>query len=276
MNEKLPQNNSFPVDRNDKENINLNSDLKNLEKRLQKEGFFLNYLKETIECLKPTLKDFFLHVISEKPDYIILLDKGARMFGTPFHKYISSLNLERKPKILFFNDDTYKRDFKNSGEAQEALKRDFIDSCPKEDFLNKKLFIVDETIFHGTGASLLQKFFNRNSIDGYYFALSSEGEDEKINNSLKNDKRFKIYDTEISTNDLKYIEIYAQSIADFKNPNTNIVETKSKFEYVEDIEKVEEISKQELLIKKRKLTSELQRQINDTLYKTLTEIDLSA
>ena len=166
---------------------------------------FFKKMEQKLEEMKPSFKDFFLRVIAEKPDMIVILDKGARPYGTPFKKFLNDLHMEKTPDVIFWNDERYKEEIRNSTsseKAQKLLKQDLVDSPLGKEISRKKIFFVDETYFSGEGATMLRDFFDANAIDGHHFSFSYAPnnvfkEDGKasfnLESELENDKRFTIY-----------------------------------------------------------------------------------
>lgn len=167
---------------------------------------------QQLEIIKPSLEDFFRRVIEDRPDEIIFLDKGARVFGTPILKLLKEMNLSKIPKIKFFNDDYLKGLYLdgelNKGSIEEELG----------DIRSKKVFFFDETYSQGKGAAMLvkvKKALNNENI--FYFALTKDenaglgnaGQDfedenkiafsEHMNNlqDVYSDKNFIIYNNDI-------------------------------------------------------------------------------
>ncbi len=267
---EITENKQVLVDITNRKNEYVKGNLEHMKRHFDKS--FFEKTKITLEQLKPSFKDFFNQVMSEQPDYIILLDKGARPFGLPFDKYLKHLNLNKKPEILFFNDTTY-AGFATPEEAQEALKKDFIDSHPEKDFVNKKLFIVDETIQRGRGADRLLRFFDNNKIDGHYFAFSTEDNDYEYD--YTKDKRLTIYTNPAEAS--FFTKVISEShVADYKDPDTGTTETKRRFEYVDEseVDKSKPLYQPELE-KMKEIGNQTRKKVSDMIYETLMEIDLS-
>ncbi len=142
--------------------------------------------------LKPAFEDFFRRVVSEKPDYLILLDKGARPFGLPFKKFLNDLQLETQPEVIFWNDSN----FKHSDTTESPFPDEYL---AHPELHGKKLFFVDETYARGSGARAIKNFLDASGEDGSYFAFStaeaelnwSSGEEVPDRNL---DSRFHIYE----------------------------------------------------------------------------------
>jgi adenine/guanine phosphoribosyltransferase-like PRPP-binding protein len=134
-----------------------------VENRLerQKESLF-----SEIEMLAPSICDILKRVQKEKPDVMVFLDKGARIFAEPFVRLLQYVGVKDKPEIVFYNDDEEKSGLERD-ELDEVLQhRDF------EKFSGKKMFIIDETISSGKGLENTIVLSEKFEVDFTYFALS--------------------------------------------------------------------------------------------------------
>ncbi len=168
----------------------------------------IDIAKEQLEVIEPALCDILSKIIEEKPDYVIFLDKGARLFGTPFRQYLSSLHLDKNPKIGFYNDDAVKGAFLKNEPLKEVVNRDF------SQYKGKKVFFIDETFSSGKGALALRSIFDIADINGKYFSLSQDSRKPELEQGdnfynitreeydeqmavMHKDERFKIYGNKI-------------------------------------------------------------------------------
>jgi hypothetical protein len=235
---------------------------------------------EDLQQLKPAFKDFFQKIRLEQPDYLVLLDKGARVFGAPFEKYLNVLQLSKKPRVIFWNDNTYKNELEHT-EAQDLLKRQ-VDVLREtdEDLTKKKIFVVDETYYSGRSSRLLKEFFTRNGIDGHYFAFSHEGTHEEYGeeseyNVYPGDETTTVYDNQFRMS--FFPQLFArQYILDTENKNTGITETSKRFQYMNKSEAPASQNKlsQDELKQMRDFMEKTRKRISDLIYQTLLEISL--
>ena len=152
----------------------------------------IEQMREQIPLIAPELVDIAEKALEEKPECIIFLDKSARLFGTPFMRYLSFRQdgipkEERyKPKILFFNDDYYKEKKIASGSNVVAnvdisFEDDFLQKMAKDmldPWAGKNIFIVDDCISGGRSLRTIYEFLHYyngqtdKKINTDYFALS--------------------------------------------------------------------------------------------------------
>ena len=123
--------------------------------------------KEQLEQVGSSLKDLSQRIITEKPDMVVFLDKGARVLATPIAKFIRD-KMDNVPEIRFYNDDELKSRYVEQKNIQEVIESDFV---PYKD---KKVFFIDETYSEGKGAAALSKAILSSGIDGHYFALTKD------------------------------------------------------------------------------------------------------
>lgn len=128
---------------------------------------------EQIEMIKGSLQDLANRIKEEKPDLIVFLDLSARVFGTPFLKYLSETMGKEAPPIRFYNDQELKGRYLQGEEADDVIAQDF------EQIRGKKVFFIDETFSTGKGATALQEAANKVDADAYYFALSKDPNTEQ-------------------------------------------------------------------------------------------------
>jgi|GEM_PF-5129550 len=137
-------------------------------------GKMIEIAKEQLETIEPALRDLISKIVEEKPDYVVFLDKGARLFGTPFKQYLSGLHLDKNPEVRFYNDDATKGIFLKNESLEEIAKKDF------SDYEGKKVFFIDETFSSGKGALALRSIIDLVGIDGKYFALSQDSKKPEL------------------------------------------------------------------------------------------------
>ena len=154
--------------------------------------------------IEGTLEDLMSRVKKEKPEIIFFMDKGARVFALPIHKYLSQ-TMKQPPEIYFTNDKGLKMKYvKNNLTPDETIKKYL-------GLEKTKIFFIDETYSSGFSAAVIMKIKealkNKNI---YYFALSQDikgkppaeanAEWHKENLAkIKKDKRFVVYPNKIET-----------------------------------------------------------------------------
>ncbi|MBP7741198.1 MAG: phosphoribosyltransferase [Candidatus Pacebacteria bacterium] len=128
---------------------------------------------EQIEMIKDSLQNLANRIKEERPDLVVFLDLSARIFGTPFLKYLSETMGKEAPPIRFYNDQELKGLYLQGEDADDVIEKDF------EQIKGKKVFFVDETFSTGKGAIALQEAANKVDADAYYFALSKDPNTEQ-------------------------------------------------------------------------------------------------
>jgi hypothetical protein len=199
----------------------IDCDRENEDERLGQQRMIdkiLRHADEQIEIIKPSLKDFVNRIGDNQPDVIYFLDKSARVFGTPFKKYLESLDLEKKPQISYFNDHDLKGLYL-AGSLMETSSEEVLGDMARE-FKDKKIFFFDETYSSGKGAASLKRLKEiTGNEDIFYFALSRDdglkkqdevkdfdltygikySEHEKVLEEIARDPNFIVYANQIST-----------------------------------------------------------------------------
>ncbi len=91
----------------------------------QEQNFSLiKQAEQDIERIAPFVKEKLIpDILNSKPENIVFLDKGARIFATPFKKILEEQDSDYKPKILFFNDSKLKESYMSG--TLDALLRKF-------------------------------------------------------------------------------------------------------------------------------------------------------
>lgn len=265
--------------------IKINSDLAFELMRVKSEfgNIFINDTKKQLEVLKPAFKDFFKNVIEQRPDYIILLDKGARPFGIPFEHFLKKLNLDKNPKIIFWNDSRYKNEFDDTLSQKNA-----VDEYNKnKQFHGKKIFFFDEDYQSGRGSEMLKKIFNESDIDGQYFALNYYSQDSRrsFQEKFGNDKRFHVC---IGDNQEYCKDNFPQLVSQFyvtDNKSDNF-KTIKRFEHVNlekvlgNIDNFDDVKlspeDQDILKQIEDFYIGVRRKIQDMIFNTLLEVDLES
>ena len=130
-----------------------------------------------LEILKGSLQNLAHCIEEEKPDVLIFLDLSARMFGTPFLKYLRETMGDSAPQIRFYNDQELKGGYLSGEDVANIAKRDF------SNLSGKKVFFIDETFSTGKGVGALQEAFKVIDADMKYFALS-KNPDPKFQDEL--------------------------------------------------------------------------------------------
>lgn len=169
----------------------------------------LNNAEKQLEVIKDSLKDFIDRIVKEEPDYVIFLDKSARMFASPINKYLGTRNFKKKPFMGFYNDQDLKGKYLNGTLDSDFVLDEFAD------IKNKKVFFVDETFSSGKGAASLKNVKELlDNPDIFYFALTQDLNQHSPNNpppdipnykqhlkvvdKINEDSNFVIYPNEIS------------------------------------------------------------------------------
>lgn len=138
------------------------------------ENAIIEKIKIELELIKPSLKNFVEMVMKEEPDILVILDKGARLFGTPLKKLFQELDLPKIPKIAFYNDDGIKRAFLEGNIDEGFVMQEF------SGIKDKKVFFLDETFSEGKGALAIQaikKILKKDDL--FYFSLTKDERGEK-------------------------------------------------------------------------------------------------
>jgi hypothetical protein len=138
----------------------------------------------------PSLQAFLKRIETEKPDTIVFLDKGSRVFATPFAHVLNEKE-NTSPDIRFFNDTLAKKLFiENPGLSKEDFQKEMISLFPDIGrFLEKKVFFFDEIHAQGLGAAIIQKMSKGDNWK--YFCLSfspsdmtNRGYEEKVDDEI--------------------------------------------------------------------------------------------
>jgi adenine/guanine phosphoribosyltransferase-like PRPP-binding protein len=126
----------------------------------------LDKASHDIEMIKSSLKDLAQRIQSEKPDVVVFLDLSARIFGTPYLRYLKETMREEAPLIRFYNDQDLKGKYLHDEPSDDLILQD------STNFRGRKVFFVDETFSSGKGAVAIEDASAKAGIDAYYFALS--------------------------------------------------------------------------------------------------------
>ncbi len=139
---------------------------KRLRSQRERNLEFIIAAEQELPVLKPSLKSIIDFIRTEKPDYVVFLDKGARMYGVPMHKYLKTLDLEKMPKIKFYNDDWLK-----TAEQEGMLTKEVVDSEFSR-YKGKKVLFVDEFVFEGKTTCVMKQAAElSDDVDLHYFGL---------------------------------------------------------------------------------------------------------
>ncbi len=164
--------------------------------------------EEDLEIIKDSLRDFVKRIQDEEPDTVIFLDKSARVFGDPVHKFLVEQRTPKMPEIGFYNDDYLKGLYLDGKLDKESVDKELYK------LKDKKVFFLDETFSSGKGAATIKKakeFLGNEELS--YFALTedkgpkdlddfeawhnlSEFEHKKNLEDIENDSKFRIYDND--------------------------------------------------------------------------------
>ncbi|HEY0010668.1 MAG TPA: hypothetical protein VGB97_01990 [Candidatus Paceibacterota bacterium] len=151
-----------------------------------------------LEMIAPSLQDLARRIQREQPDAVVFLDMSARIFGSPYKKYLSESMGSEAPQVHFYNDNDLKAyHYTDRTQFIKVAKEDF---APQE---GKKIFFVDETFSHGKGAVALLEASAAAGVDAYYIALTKdpapveelmdEGRDRNVAR-YRSDGRITVYD----------------------------------------------------------------------------------
>jgi hypothetical protein len=159
----------------------------------------LDMVSKEAEGLAPMLVHVADRIMEEKPDNVIFLDKGARIFATPIwnfiHTKLSEENRESEKisdfSFINLNRERLFRDAKNPENEKEiitvvGMPDEYLEEI-KEKVLplaGKKTFIIDECFCMGINVALWQKVKRfLADIDPkteiHFFALSNDTEQKK-------------------------------------------------------------------------------------------------
>jgi hypothetical protein len=126
--------------------------------------------KEQLTTIRESLLDLVDKIKREKPDAVVFLDKGSRIFAVPIRKYLHSLGNSQLPEFRFYNDVNAKEEycFDSKFELENVAREDF------EPMRGKKLFFIDETYSVGHGAATILELAKLAGVDATYIALSKD------------------------------------------------------------------------------------------------------
>jgi orotate phosphoribosyltransferase-like protein len=128
----------------------------------------LDIANKQIEMIKGSLQDLAHRIEEDKPDIVVFLDLSARLFGSPFLKYLSETMKDNAPLVRFYNDQDLKGRYLHNEVNEDVIEGDF------EQIRGKKVFFVDETFSMGKGAVALHEAAMKVGADAHYFALSKD------------------------------------------------------------------------------------------------------
>ena len=143
-------------------------DNETIDSALEKRVRLIEEARYQLDSIKPILEILIHKIIYKKPDRIVFLDKSARIFGSPLHALLKTLNLDKIPDISFYNDKELKRRYIDGERLADIERTDF---APYKD---DRIFFVDETFSYGKISCALKKISEDLDIDLWYFALSKD------------------------------------------------------------------------------------------------------
>jgi hypothetical protein len=111
--------------------------------------------KRELAIIEPGLKDLSRRICSEKPDFVVFLDKGARLFAVPLRRFLRASGMTPLPEFRYFNDTRLKEAYLYKKHSFNTIAEDELGSLK-----GKKSFFVDETYSLGQGAAALEKAFS--------------------------------------------------------------------------------------------------------------------
>jgi len=125
----------------------------------------MDMVEKEMNDLAPVLVNVANEMIKRKPDQVVFLDKGARIFATPMRKFIrEKMDDQDMPDFRFFDDGVLRNQFcfvqKNPADGKRYIGLQHSESLDKEikeafSFIEgKKTFVVDDTISLGREALL--------------------------------------------------------------------------------------------------------------------------
>lgn len=161
--------------------------------------------KVDLREMGPSLRDFISRIEAEKPEVVVFMDKGARIFAGPIARALKERAVH-EPEILFFNDASAKKRFNDVPDFSKEEFRALSESeYPKLKILkDKKVFFFDEVYAYGLGAAIIEKLSSEQT-KWSYFALSSyvgrksfypqdvEKEIRLHSENMKKENRFIVY-----------------------------------------------------------------------------------
>ncbi len=129
----------------------------------------LERAEKELEELIPELTNLIKTIEDFESHAVFVLDKGARLWGTPLMKVLRDRRGEDKisPVLHFFNDDNLKNAFGNLSSHVDEETKSFLESLT-----SKRAIFIDETIAGGRGLISLLNAFDTYGIDGKYYTLS--------------------------------------------------------------------------------------------------------
>jgi orotate phosphoribosyltransferase-like protein len=133
----------------------------------------LEIATKQIEIIRGSLQDLAHRIEKERPDLIVFLDLSARVFGTPYRKYLTEIMGKDAPPIRFYNDQDLKGRYLHDEENEDLIEKDF------EQIRGKKVFFIDETFSTGKGAVAINEAAMEVGANAYYFALSKDPHTEE-------------------------------------------------------------------------------------------------
>ncbi len=136
-----------------------------LEGLIQENQKLIQRAERELGDISDSFKGMIEGVIKERPDTIVFLDKGARLFAAPISRYLREVCPDYKPELSFYNDENMKDAYSKN------LENEVLDA-PFKEYQGKKVLFVDETIYSGLGAVAVLNACERVGIDAKYCALS--------------------------------------------------------------------------------------------------------
>ncbi len=269
----------FPSPKKEKEPMSQVASIQEL--LLQKEKTKADAEKQ-LEILKVSLQDLAHRIEGEKPNTLIFLDMSARLFGTPYLKYLRETMGNNAPNIRFYNDQELKGKYLANEDVADVARRDFAD-------LNgKKVFFVDETFSTGKGVGALVEAFKSIQADMSYFALS-KNPDPKFQDELgltkevqesKRDELLKqsnivVYDNPIPV--LFSRTMKSLYVTDWQGKTNPLVKSsKAKPNSIPNADSYflppKGMTMDEYNIESKKITDSLVREVKDKIYTTLKDM----
>lgn len=145
--------------------------LQSLRKIGQEKSQTLHNIEKELHRLTSAFEQFAAFLIEVKPNIILVLDKGARVFYEGVQSMVAELFEPGSVHIATYNDQKLKIAFQASTLDREQQMTTTAQSQLGH-FAGQKILFLDEVYSAGKGASALIQATSIIGADGYYFALS--------------------------------------------------------------------------------------------------------
>lgn len=127
---------------------------------------YVDWAERDLETIKGSLQCLLELIDDIRPDYLIFLDRKARIFREPFQRFLKKKIGKEMPIVGSYNDEDLKWKYLQTNLDIEFLEEEF------NIIKGKKVIVVDETYSFGKGAAAIQQAIEMlEHEDIYYFAL---------------------------------------------------------------------------------------------------------